>query len=45
MLARIPDTIPISPTIIEMMGCHAVANVATADIPDIVASVLAAESV
>ncbi len=37
--------IPIRPTAIEMMGCHAVANDATAATPVNVASVLAAESV
>jgi hypothetical protein len=36
---------PIIPTTIEMMGCQAVANEATAAAPVIVVSVLAAESV
>jgi hypothetical protein len=35
----------ITPTIIEMIGCHAVANDATAATPVIVVRVLAAESV
>ena len=40
-----PDTIPIIPTTIEMIGCHAVANEATAATPATVVNVLAAESV
>ena len=45
MHARIPEMQPITPTIIEMIGCHAVANDATAATPVIVVRVLAAESV
>ena len=45
MQARIPDMQPIIPTTIDMMGCQAVANEATAAAPVIVVSVLAAESV
>ena len=45
MQARIPETHPIIPTTIEMMGCQAVANEATAAAPVIVVRVLAAESV
>ena len=45
MHARTPDMQPIIPTTIEMMGCHAVANEATAAAPVIVVRVLAAESV
>ncbi len=45
MQARTPEMQPIIPTTIEMMGCQAVANEATAAAPVIVVSVLAAESV
>ncbi len=40
-----PETRPIMPTAIDMIGCHAVANDATAATPVIVVSALAAESV
>lgn len=45
MHARIPEMQPMIPTTIDMMGCQAVANEATAAAPVIVVSVLAAESV
>ena len=45
MHARTPEMHPISPTIIEIIGCHAVAKDATAATPVIVVRVLAAESV
>ena len=45
MQARTPEMHPIIPTTIEMMGCQAVANEATAAAPVIVVRVLAAESV
>lgn len=45
MHARIPEMQPMIPTTIDMMGCQAVANDATAATPVIVVSVLAAESV
>ena len=40
-----PEISPMMPTAIEMIGCHAVANDATAATPVIVVRVLAAESV
>ena len=40
-----PEISPMMPTAIEMIGCHAVANDATAATPVIVVSALAAESV
>ena len=40
-----PETRPMMPTAIDMIGCHAVANDATAATPVIVVSALAAESV
>ena len=45
MQARTPETRPMIPTAIDMIGCHAVANEATAAAPVIVVRVLAAESV